>query len=68
LTAFHALVAIAFAILGNQVPIVIVHGVMAALGILLYSRRFVPLWKVEEQTVLRRHAQASGFQQRLERD
>ena len=39
LLAFHALVAVAFAIHGNEVPIVIVHGVMAALGIFLYSQR-----------------------------
>ena len=39
LLAFHALVAIAFALQGNQVPFVIVHGLMAALAIYLYSQR-----------------------------
>jgi hypothetical protein len=39
LLAFHALVAVAFAIQGNQFPFVIVHGVMAALAIYLYLQR-----------------------------
>ena len=39
LLAFHALVAVAFAIQGNEVPLVIVHGLMAALAIYLYSQR-----------------------------
>ena len=39
LLAFHALVTVSFAIHGNQVPAVIVHGVMAALGIFLFSQR-----------------------------
>jgi hypothetical protein len=39
LLAFHALVAVAFALQGNQVPVVIVHAVMAALAIFLYSQR-----------------------------
>lgn len=39
LLVFHALIAVAFAIQGNQVPVVIAHGVMAALAIFLYSQR-----------------------------
>jgi len=39
LLVFHALIAVAFAIQGNQIPIVIVHAVMAALGIYLYLQR-----------------------------
>jgi hypothetical protein len=39
LLTFHALVAVAFATLGNQVPTVTVHGLMAALAIYLYSQR-----------------------------
>ena len=39
LLTFHALIAVAFAIQGNQVPTVIVHAVMAALAIYLYSQR-----------------------------
>lgn len=39
LFTFHALVSISFAIQGNQVPPMVVHGVMAALAIFLYSQR-----------------------------
>ena len=39
LLAFHALVALAFALQGNEVPAVILHGLIAALAIYLYSQR-----------------------------
>ena len=39
LLAFHALVSVSFAIQGNQVPPTVVHGIMALLGIFLYTRR-----------------------------
>ena len=39
LLTFHALVAAAFALQGNEVPLVIVHGLMAAFGIYLYSQK-----------------------------
>jgi len=39
LLAFHALVSVSFAIQGDQIPSIVVHGIMALLGILLYTRR-----------------------------
>ena len=39
LFAFHALVSVSFAIDGTQVPSIVVHGIMALLGIFLYARR-----------------------------
>ena len=39
LLAFHTLVFVSFAIQGDQVPPVIVHGVMAAFAIYLYTQR-----------------------------
>jgi len=39
LLTFHALVSVSFAIQGNQLSPVVVHGVMAALAIFLYSQR-----------------------------
>jgi len=39
LVTFHALVSISFSIQGDQVPPIVVHGVLAVLGIVLYSRR-----------------------------
>jgi len=39
LITFHALVSISFAIQGDQVSPIAVHGVMAALAIFLYSQR-----------------------------
>jgi len=39
LFSFHALVSVSFAIDGNQVPPIVVHGAMAALAIYLYSHR-----------------------------
>ena len=39
LLTFHALVAVAFSIQGNQLPLVIGHGLMAAFAIYLYSQR-----------------------------
>jgi hypothetical protein len=39
LFAFHAAVFVSFAMQGNQVPPIIVHGVMAALAFLLYAQR-----------------------------
>lgn len=39
LLAFHALVAVSFAVQGSHVPSIVVHGIMGLLGILLYARR-----------------------------
>lgn len=39
LLAFHALVSVSFAIQGQHVPSIVVHAVMAVLGIILYARR-----------------------------
>ena len=39
LLVFHAFVSVSFAVHGNQVPPVVVHGIMALLGIFLYARR-----------------------------
>jgi hypothetical protein len=39
LLAFHAMVFVSFAIQGNQIPPIVIHGVMAALAIALYSQR-----------------------------
>lgn len=39
LLAFHALVSASFAVQGVQVPSIVVHGIMALLGIFLYTRR-----------------------------
>ena len=39
LLAFHALVSVSFAIQGAQVQTMVVHGIMALLGIFLYARR-----------------------------
>ena len=39
LLAFHALVSVSFAIEGTQPPSIIVHGIMALLGLFLYTRR-----------------------------
>lgn len=41
LLAFHALVSVSFAIQGAQVPPMVVHGVMALLGLFLYARRSI---------------------------
>jgi len=45
LLSFHALVFVSFAIQGNQVQPMVVHGVMAALAIYLFSQR--AKWCVE---------------------
>lgn len=39
LLTFHAMVFVSFAIQGNQLPPMVIHGVMAALAIVLYSQR-----------------------------
>jgi hypothetical protein len=39
LLAFHAAVFVSFAMQGNQVPPIVVHGVMAALAFILYTKR-----------------------------
>jgi hypothetical protein len=39
LLAFHALVSVSFAVQGQQMPSIIVHAIMALLGIILYARR-----------------------------
>jgi len=39
LLAFHALVSVSFAIQGTEVPSIVVHGIMALLGIFLYTQR-----------------------------
>ncbi len=39
LLAFHALVCVSFAIDGNEIPAIVVHGIMALVGIFLYVRR-----------------------------
>ena len=39
LLLFHALVSVSFAIQGTQVPSIVVHGIMALLGMFLYARR-----------------------------
>lgn len=39
LLTFHALICISFAIQGEQIPSIVVHGVMALLGAFLYARR-----------------------------
>ena len=45
LFSFHALIFIAFVIVGNQVPPTIAHGVMAAYAMYLYMQR--PKWCAE---------------------
>jgi len=39
LLTFHAMVFVSFAIQGNPLPPMVIHGVMAALAIVLYSQR-----------------------------
>ena len=39
LLTFHALVSVSFAIQGDQVSPIVVHGVMAVLAVFFYSRR-----------------------------
>jgi len=39
LLAFHAAVFVSFSMQGNQVPPIVVHGVMAALALFLYTQR-----------------------------
>ena len=39
LLMFHTMVFVSLAIQGNQIPAIVVHGVMAALAIFLYSQR-----------------------------
>jgi len=39
LLAFHALISLSFSIQGDQIPSIIVHGVMALLGVFLFRRR-----------------------------
>lgn len=39
LFAFHGLMSISFSIQATQVPLIIVHGIMALLGVFLYTRR-----------------------------
>ena len=41
LLTFHAMVCISFAIQSEQLPLIVVHGVMALLGAFLYTRRSV---------------------------
>jgi len=39
LLTFHALISVSFGIQGTQVPSIVVHGIMALLGMFLYARR-----------------------------
>lgn len=39
LLAFHGFVSVSFAIQGSHMPSIVVHGIMAVLGIFLYTRR-----------------------------
>lgn len=39
LFTFHAMVFVSFAIQGSQIPPMVIHGVMAALAIVLYAQR-----------------------------
>lgn len=39
LLTFHALISVSFALEGTQVPSIVVHGIMALLGLYLYIRR-----------------------------
>ena len=39
LLTFHAMIFVSFATQGNQIPPMVIHGVMAALAIVLYSQR-----------------------------
>ena len=39
LLAFHAMIFVSFAIQGDQIPYVLVHGVMAVFAVVLYAKR-----------------------------